>query len=375
MPAESSGQQLHVSPAFTRLSEMPWAEAPEFGSLGINWTENLYFAHILKQWKLPLWDPYIGGGVPTLDNGQSRPFNPFRLPFYFFPTSWTYSLTLLTGLVFGGIGAFLWLSKQRLSAAGVTLGSGLFVLNPWVLDRIVLTDTGAYFALPWCLLSLDQTSWRNWPSIARAVLCFVLMGQCGHPEVSIIMAGVACVIYLCSKRNSTEGYGGLSEKAKILGVVAMFTSVCLTVLWLPLLKLLIIGDPYKRHMRFIYEYFWKTIVTLPSDMFVAPALGVLLLFTLLAWKRFPKIWFILLVIALFILFPLPLMGSRLSILLSNAWLPAYYLKGVFWASFSFLAPYGLEAYRTSRKRIAFFAVFVVGGGHDSHGWIAIYYIA
>jgi hypothetical protein len=362
MPAESSGQQFRVPPTVKRLIETPWTGEPEFGSLGINWTDNLYFAHILKQWKLPLWDPYLGGGVPTLDNGQSRPFNPFRLPFYLFPTSWTYSLTLLAGLVFGGIGAYLWLSKQGLSPAPVTLGTGLFVLNPWVLDRLVLTDTGAYFVLPWCLLTLEQTSWRNWPSIARAILCFVLMGQCGHPEVSMIMAGVACVVYLSNRRNSMVSYETLSQKAKIIGVVAVFTSLCLAVLWLPLLKLLIIGDLYKSHVRFIYQYSWKSLIILPSDMFVAPAIGVVLVFTLLAWKRLPKIWLILLAILLLILFPLPWMGTRLSILVSNAGLPAFYLKGVVWASFSFLAPYGLEVYRISKRGRAFVAVFVVGGG-------------
>ncbi len=362
MLAKSSGQQFRVSPAAKRLIEMPWAEDAEFGSLGINWADNLYFAHMLKRWKLPLWDPYIGGGVPTLDNGQSRPFNPLRLPFYLFPTSWVYSLTLLAGMVFGGVGAYLWLSRLGFSPAALILGTGLFILNPWVLNRLVLTDTGAYFVLPWCLLTLEQTSWRNWSSIARAILCFVLMGHSGHPEVSMIMAGVACMVYLFNRRNSMEGHESLSQKAKIIGVVAVFTSICLTVLWLPLLKLLLIGDIYKKHTRFIYQYIWESLITLPSDMFVAPAVGVVLVFTLLAWKRLPKIWLVLLAIALLILFPLPWIGARLSILVNKAGLPSFYLKGVFWASFSFLAPYGLEAYRASKKRIALAIVLVIGGG-------------
>ncbi len=362
MLATSSGQQFQVSPAAKRLIEIPWAEDAEFGSLGINWSGDLYFAHMLRRGKLPLWDPYIGGGVPTLDSGQSRPFNPFRLPFYFFPTSWMYSLTILAGLIFGCIGAHLWLSEQKLSPTAVTLGTGLFILNPWVLDRLVLTDTGAYFVLPWCLLALRQTSWGNWPSIARAILCFVLLGQCGHPEVSAIVAGMACTVYLFNGENSTERPRGLFQKAKVMGMIAMFTSLCLAVLWVPLLKLLIFGDLYKSHARFIYEYFWQSLITLPSDMFVTPAIPVVAAFGLLAWKKLPKIWLIIMAIALLILFPLPWIGSRFSILVSSKGLPSFYLKGVFWASFSFLVPYGLEAYRASKKRVAFAAVFVVGGG-------------
>ena len=46
---------------------MPWAEDAEVASIGITWPENFYFASKLKQGQFPLWDPYTGGGVPTLD--------------------------------------------------------------------------------------------------------------------------------------------------------------------------------------------------------------------------------------------------------------------------------------------------------------------
>jgi hypothetical protein len=92
MLAESSGQSFQVDyPGVKRSILMPWAENHERGSIGITWAENLYFASQLRSGHLPLWDPYTGGGVPTLDGGQSRPFNPFRLTFYLFPTSWVYS--------------------------------------------------------------------------------------------------------------------------------------------------------------------------------------------------------------------------------------------------------------------------------------------
>jgi hypothetical protein len=361
MLAQSSGQKLKdESSVFMRAKVMPWSEDPEVASLAIYWAESLYFTHKLKRGQFPLWDPYTGGGVPTIDNGQSRPFNPFRLPFYLCPTTWVYSLTLLVGLSFGGIGAYLWLLKQGFSLSAVTLGVGLFIFNPWVLERLVLTDSAAYFVLPWCLLTLEQTLWRNWSSIARAALCFILMGHSGHPEASIIMAAVATTVFLFNQKGLGNCERSFVNRIKTVGTVAMLTFVCLTVIWLPFLRLLTMGDIYRKHLWFICEYSWRSLITLPSDMFIAPAIGAMLLCALLTWKRIPKVWMALLIIVVLILFPLPWIGTMPSRLLSHLLLPSFYLKSVFWTSLSFLVPYGLDAYRTSKKSIAII-VFIIGG--------------
>jgi len=360
MLAQSSGQEIQAKPSiFNRVRLMPWAENPEFGSLAINWAENLYFASQLRSGRLPLWDPYTGGGSPTIDNGQSRPFNPFRVPFYLFPISWVYSLTLLVGLVFGGIGAYLWLSRQGLSPAALTLGTGLFILNPWALERLVLTDSAAYFILPWCILTLEQAVWRDWPSIARAVLCFVLLGHSGHPEMSLIVAVVAALISLFDQKKQEDNQTDFGENAKTIGVVGALTFACLTVLWLPLLRLLVIGDIYKKHATFIYESSWKSLVALPSNMFIAPTIGALLACTPHAWKRISKVWVTFFIAVVLVLFPLPLIGTLPSRLLCYLGLPTFYLKGVFWASLAFLVPHGLDAHRTSKKRAAIVA-FLIG---------------
>ncbi len=348
--AESSGQPFQIDyPWLNRYKLMPWAENFEPSSIGITWAENLYFAQELKHGRLPLWDPYTGGGVPTFDNGQSRPLNPFRLPFYLCPTTSMYSLTLFLELIFGGIGAFLWLSRREFSPAALTIGTGLFLFNPWVLERLVLTDSAAYFVLPWCLLTLEQAVWGYWPSIGRAVLCFVLMGHCGHPEAFMIMASVAAAVFLFDGKRSEIGHESFSNRVKVTGVVAVLTCMCLAVLWLPLLKLLAIGEIYKKHGRLIPQHSWKSLTTLSSNTFVVPAIGMVFACALFEWKRLPKVWFVLLGTAFLFLFPLPWVANRLSEVLNYMGLPSDYLKWVFWASLSFLAPYGLDAYRALRK--------------------------
>ena len=360
MLARSSGQPFQAeSPAYKRLIAMPWAEDAEVASIGITWPENFYFASKLKQGQFPLWDPYTGGGVPTLDDGQCRPFNPFRLPFYILPTNWMYSLTLLLGLLFGGLGAYLWLSRRGLSPAALTLGAGLFVLNPWVLDRLVLTDSNAYLLLPWCLLTFEKMVWRSWPSITRTVLCLVLMGHCGHPVACMIMSGVVATVYLFGGGSTGKMGQGLSEKCKALGVVAALTAACLTILWLPLLRLLAEGEIYKRHAWFVGEYSWKSLITLPADMFLPPAVGLILVCALLSWEKLPKVWVGFLAAVFVLLFPLPWVGTLLPNLLSFLGLPSFYLKGVFWASLSFMVPYGLDRYKASQKGISI-AAFATG---------------
>ena len=338
---------------------MPWAEDAEVGSVGITWPENFYFARKLRQGQFPLWDPYTGGGVPTLDNGQCRPFNPFRLPFYLFPTNWMYSLTLFIGLLFGGAGAYLWLSRRGLSPGALTLGPGLFVLNPWVLDRLVLTDSYAYLLLPWCLLTFEKMAWRSWPSITRTALCLVLMGHCGHPVACMIMSGVAAAVYLFGEGSRGNVGQRLSEKGKAMGVVAILTAACLTILWLPLLRLLAEGDIYKRHAWFVGEYSWKSLITLPADTFVPPAVVLILVCALFSWEKLPKVWVGFLATAFLLLFPLPWVGPLLPNLLSFFGLPSFYLKGVFWASLSFMVPYGLDRYKATPKGVLI-AAFAAG---------------
>jgi hypothetical protein len=173
------------------------------------------------------------------------------------------------------------------------------------------------------------------------------------------MVGVATGVYLFDGRRPGSEKEGFSDRAKTMGVVLALAAACLTVLWLPFLRLLATGFLYKKHARVIGEYTWKSLITLPSDMFVAPAIVVVLACVLLTWNRLPKIWVFLLGTVLVFLFPLPWVGTQLSELLGSLGLQTLYLKGVFWASLSFLVPYGLDAYRASRKG-AIIVPFAIG---------------
>jgi hypothetical protein len=170
--------------------------------------------------------------------------------------------------------------------------------------------------------------------------------------MAVIMAAVAATIHLFNAQKD------FAARIKTIGVVAALTFVCLTVLWLPFLRLFVIGDIYKKRALFVYEYSWRSLVTLPSDMFIAPTICGVLACISLAWKRIPKVWVAFFSAAVLVLFPLPWTGDLPPKLLNYLKLPACYLKGMFWASLSFLVPYGLDAYRASKKDTAIAAILM-----------------
>jgi hypothetical protein len=165
--ALEDGQPLTVDRAFlARKAAAPWSVDMDFVALSIFWPQDSYTAQSLMEGRIPLWNPYAGGGYPTLDSGQYRPFNLLLGLFYLIPTQWVYCFGLVLGLALGAWGAFTWFRREGHTQAEALLGAAVFSLNPWVLERLSIWDPVAYFMLPWCLLALRGARWNSLPSLA-----------------------------------------------------------------------------------------------------------------------------------------------------------------------------------------------------------------
>jgi hypothetical protein len=345
---QASGQAYEEDRAYIeRNRTYLWFQEMEDSSVTLLYPLERFAATHLRRGSLPLWDPYTGCGTPTLDNGFFRPFNPFRVPFYALPTSWTYCLSLLLGLLTGIWGAFLWLRRELGDGAAAAVGAGIFALNPWVLEHLVLPDAPSYFLLPWCLLALDRTRWRDWASLATAALVLTLSGQISHPEGFVLMAGLALVRHLFAPgRNASPKLG---ERLAVVATVTLASTVTLMVLWLPAMKLYLEGFSYKQIANIhVYHFDWRGFLGLSSDLFVAPVLGALLAAALPTWRkdRQSGFWLLCLLTSALILMPLPGLGHHLTEWVQRiTWLPAFYLKASFWAACAFLAPRGFLALR------------------------------
>ena len=359
--ARNNGRTLPVDKAlFARKAVMPWIVDSDFVALSVFWPQDLLAAHSLRQGKLPLWEPYSGCGYPTLENGQYRPFDFFRWPFFLFPTNWMYCFTLFLSLLFGALGALLWLKKEGYAPPEILLGTGVFVLNPWVLERLTIQEPLAYFFLPWLLLTLHQARWKNWRSLALTALFFVALGQVGQPEPCLLVCILAAGHYFFTGLGRGSWRQAAVQRVEVLAFVAVETLAALSVLWWPLFRLSDLSFSYKSvGISILNIYSWKAPLSLASDLFVVPGLGALLVLALLSWKRPMKFWFAVALFGLLVLMPLPgfahAVKGRLQLWFFN--MPVANLKLFFWAGLAFLAPQGLRAVKEGGKKTVSAALF------------------
>lgn len=352
--ALDDGKQIVPDKAFlARKATAPWIADKDFVALSVFWPQDLATAHLLHGGRLPLWDPYTGGGYPTLDNGQYRPFNPFRWFFYLIPTNWAYCFSLFLTLVFGCWGAWRWFRGEGYDAVESLVGSAIFALNPWTLERLTILEPSAFALLPWCLLGLRSARWRDWPSLAQAALPFILLGQVSHPEPCLLVAAMAGGYFWLAEERGREEAGRLYwKRLGTLSVVGALTLAALAVLWVPLLWLLHHSFSYKEAgLPFLFEYSWKAPFALASDLYVAPALVALLAAAALAGRRASRYWLAVALAGLVLLMPLTAVGTAVKAFLQVKLfiIPLFYFKAFFWAGCAFLAPEGLRAMRRGAR--------------------------
>jgi hypothetical protein len=373
-PVRDAGGVFQPDRAFqARKAAAPWVVDSDFVGLSLYWPQDLLIARSLREGRLPLWDPTRGGGYPTFDNGQFRPFNPFRLPFWAFPSNWMYGLSLALTLAFGAWGALLWLRKGGCDGAEALLGAGVFALNPWVLERLPIQEPATYFFLPWILLALWQVRWREPLTLALPALAITAMAHVGQPEPCLLVTVIASAYYLIHGTEEDASWRGPGKRAALLGAVGLCTLATLAVLWVPLVRLSTLSFTYKKAgLPFIIESSWWAPFTVAADFFVAPGLLALLAASLASRKGRPWFWLGLALVGLLTLMPIPLGGSQLKtwLQLTVFVIPLTNFKLVFWAGLSFALPQGLQALRDGSRRAgaAAAAAGLLGLGATALAW-------
>jgi len=135
---------------------------------------------------IPLWDPYIMGGMPLLADMQSAIFSPFSLPAYIFPFWWSLGFIALCKVVVAALGAYLLGRSLKMGPIGAFLcglvfGFGLFMVAwiPWPL-------TNVFPLIPWLLLVVERLIRRPnllWGTALAALVALQFFG--GEPESSV----------------------------------------------------------------------------------------------------------------------------------------------------------------------------------------------
>jgi hypothetical protein len=114
----------------------------------------------VREWKtghLPLWNPYLGGGMPMLGMQTADPLDPLIVLHFIFSLGRAMGIAYATLLFMAGFGMVLFLRSRGVRHPAALAGAGVaFALNPYFLSWLELRVFLAGLAtLPLALWALD----------------------------------------------------------------------------------------------------------------------------------------------------------------------------------------------------------------------------
>lgn len=340
-----NGENYELNKTFKVFSKVS-ASAIErdCSGLSILFPSQKFASDNLRRGKVPLWDPYIGCGLPTFSEGQFRPFNPFFFFFYLFPSTNLYCLSIFFEILFGYLCMLLFLRSHGLELPASIVGGLLFAVNPYIYNRLSFSDLQSYIFLPLLLYTLKSIKRFSFKNLALASLPFIIMGHIGHPEMCLINTFIASLYFIYCRE------GNLLKKLYSLIVIGIIVFLSLVIYIAPLMQEYFSSFSYKAiSFSTVSDLKWEYILTPLTDVFVLP---IIISFSLLAMKRirdkiihYLLVWFI---FSLIYLFPIPFLGPVSSeITLINV--PHFYFKFVFWFCLSLFSAFGFNIFLKESK--------------------------
>lgn len=168
-------------------------------------------ANITRSGSLPLWNPYIFGGMPLFASAQGGLLFPPNWFYLLFSPQTATNLMVVTSYMLAALGAYLYARRAGTSVAGSVVTSlawqwGGFLVGQ--IGHINIVQTGA--CLPWVLWALDgygMTGRRKWGVLLA--LFVALQTFAGHQQTlvySLLLAAAYAVANAYSVRESRARY-------------------------------------------------------------------------------------------------------------------------------------------------------------------------
>jgi hypothetical protein len=149
---------------------------------------------MIREGRLPLWNPYAGCGAPHLANGQSAVFDPFHVLAYVGTLPDAYAWIAAGRLLAAGLGMFLLARSWGLRSWGRWFAGLIYPFSGFLVVWLLFPVTAVAIWMPWLLLATDRVflapGLRS-AGILAAATAVVILG--GHVQTSahVLLAGGA----------------------------------------------------------------------------------------------------------------------------------------------------------------------------------------
>jgi hypothetical protein len=158
---------------------------------------------LLREGRLPVWDPHTMCGFPLLAAMQAGVFYPFTWPAALLSPGPFWTFTVALHLVLAGQFAFGWLrSGLRLGVGGAFLGACVFMLSGYILTRVLGGHISQVCSYPWLAAVLwrlervlARPNCRRWVLLAASVALLILPGFPQFALFAALVMGVRLAAY------------------------------------------------------------------------------------------------------------------------------------------------------------------------------------
>jgi hypothetical protein len=220
---------VYFDPLFTRRN---------FGGLdliGYNLPIESVIHDAYARGRLPVWNPWIGGGRPLMANPNAGALYPVRPLLALLPFPLAFRIFPLLHWTLAGIGMIALLRVLRVSAAGAWIGAVTYVFSGVGVSEATYTNHHpGVMLLPWILWALAR---RFESSTRRALTLSVLFGLdfLAGDVFTIGIALVSCVFWIFLEVEAPERRRLSATLAVSLVMAALLAlpQIVATLLWIP----------------------------------------------------------------------------------------------------------------------------------------------
>ncbi|MDX2043630.1 MAG: DUF6044 family protein [Acidobacteriota bacterium] len=214
---------------------------------GDGWAQNFPLRALAGQMiadgQLPLWNPYIFGGMPLAASVYPGAFYPPNWLFAVLPPVWAMNLVVITTYHLALIGAYLYARRIGITRLGALLAGVAFAFGGFMINHLSHTSRiGAAAWLPWVLLAIENitrsASWRTaWRWAALGAAFIALQFVAGEPQMVAFTVLVCAPCTLFALKNCADRTARFRSLMALAVMIVCGVLMCLPQL-LPSLELL-----------------------------------------------------------------------------------------------------------------------------------------